>query len=242
MYILDGIKDKQALEAHVGARGGKSQVENQAVFDKWFKPGPRRRTMEVIKKYGLNSKTVIDIGSGVGNNLVYMGTGSYGVEINPGSVKFCTNIGLDAKEVDMISDDVSNLPKVDNAIAWAIMEHVENPHRFLRNIHAVLNPGGNIFLYVPTVPVFIPKFLPMRFRKYWNGHLHGDHVNAFSGKSLKFMCERAGFETVSYSPGFYGWLTWLNYIPGIQNFFDGCLYVGKAIPEWQYPIGSTRKV
>jgi hypothetical protein len=66
MYILDGIKDKHALEVHVVAHGGKSQAENQAVFDKWFRPGPRLRTMEVIKKYGLDSKTVIDISIGWG--------------------------------------------------------------------------------------------------------------------------------------------------------------------------------
>jgi hypothetical protein len=57
-----------------------------------------------------------------------MGKGSYGVEINPDAVKFCINIGLDARVRDMALDSVDDLPKVDNAIAWAIVERVENPH------------------------------------------------------------------------------------------------------------------
>jgi SAM-dependent methyltransferase len=229
------------IKKHIVLNGGLTQDENMEIYEKWFKPGPRRRTMNVIRTYGLGNNSTIDIGSGYGNNLLYLGEGSYGVEINRKYVEFSNNLGLKAYVRDVSKNDLSDLPKVDNAIAWAVMEHVDSQHIFLRNVASAMNSGGRLFLYVPTVPSFTPRFLPDRIAKYWRGHLHGDHVNAYTAKTLCFICERAGFETISCTPGFYGLLRWLNYIPGITNFFDGCVYIGRVIPDWEYPRGSTRR-
>lgn len=242
MTILQTSKTLPEIEKYILEHGGFSSEENLRIFQKWFKPGPRRRAYEVIRKFGLDTSFTIDIGSGYGNNLIFLGTSSYGVEIDEKYVEFSNNIGLQAYVRDVTTSDLSDLPRVDNAIAWAVMEHVNTQHVFLRNIYSVLKPGGRLFLYVPTIPLFIPKFLPKKFQKYWRGHVHGDHVNAYTARTLRFICERAGFETISCSPGFYGYLGWLNHVPGITNLFDGCLYIGKAIPDWQYPKGSTRKV
>jgi SAM-dependent methyltransferase len=240
MSVLSTPKTLYELEQFIIEKGCFSPEENARIFKKWFKFGPRRRAYEVIKKYKLDTASTIDIGCGYGNNQMFLGEGSYGVEIDKNFVQFCNSIGLPAYVRDVATSDLSDLPKVNNAIAWAVMEHVDSQHSFLRNIHSALNPEGKLFLYVPTIPFFIPNFLPKRFRKYWEGHLHGDHVNAYTARTLIFICERAGFETISCSPGLYGYLSWLNYVPGITNFFDGCLYVGKAIPDWKYPGGSTR--
>ncbi len=242
MYTSLSSKSLRELENYIAEKGGLSREENLRIFNKWFKQGPRRRAGRVIATYGLNNESTIDIGSGYGNNLMFLGEGSYGVEIDAKFVVFSVSIGLQAYVRNVATTDLSDLPKVDNAIAWAVMEHVDSQHEFLRNIHSVLNPDGRLFLYVPTVPLFIPKFLPKRFQKYWRGHLHGDHVNAYSARTLRFICERAGFRTISCSPGFYGYFKWLNYLPGINNFFDGCLYIGKALPNWKYPEGSTREI
>ncbi len=231
----------QDVRTRIINNGSLSPEENEQIYERWFKPGPRRRAMHVMRAYGLTDASTVDIGSGYGNNLLYLGAGSYGIEINQAFVDFSNHIGLTAYVRDVAKSDLADLPKVDNAIAWAVMEHVDAQHIFLRNVASVLHDNGRLFLYVPTVPAFIPNLLPQKLRKYWKGHLHGDHVNAYTARTLRFVCERAGFETVSVSPGFYGLWTFLNYIPGINNFFDGSLYIGRKIPNWSYPPGSTRK-
>jgi SAM-dependent methyltransferase len=241
MFPVLPVNTLTELESHILQKGSLSPEGNKETFDKWFKPGPRRRTLETIRRNKLDQQSVVDIGSGFGNNLAYLGEGSYGLEIKPEKVDFTNSIGLTAHCRNVVSDDVSGLPKVDNAIAWAVMEHVDSPHVFLRKIHSLLNPGGRIFVFVPTIPLIPPRMFPNKFRRYWRGHLHWDHINAFSRDSLRFTCERAGFETESCSPGFFGATSFLNHVPGVQSLLDGSLYIGKSIPDWQYHESSIRK-
>jgi SAM-dependent methyltransferase len=233
---------KSALSKEdIVANGCFSPEENTRIYEKWFKPGPRRRAMHAMKKYGLTTDSVLDVGSAYGNNLRFLGPGSYGVEIEPAYVEFSNSIGLKAYVRDVSKNDLTDFPKVNNAIAWAVMEHVDSQHNFLRNVASVLNDNGRLFLYVPTIPLAIPRFLPKRLQRYWQGHLHGDHINAYTARTLRFICERAGFETVACNPGFHGFWSFLNCVPMISDLFDGVLYVGRKIPDWQYPSSSTRK-
>ena len=79
--------------------------------------------------------------------------------------------------------------------------------------------------------------MPRPIRRAFGGHLHGDHINAYTKRTLEFIVERAGFKTVSCTPGLFGAASILNHIPGISAWFDGCVYVGEKIPT-----GSTPKV
>ena len=158
MSTLHSSKTGEELKQYIVEKGGFSPEENLRIFHKWFKPGPRRRARKVMRIYGLNTESTIDIGSGYGNNIMFLGENSYGVEIDEKFVEFSNNIGLPAYVRDVATTDLSDLPKVDNAIAWAVMEHVSAQHVFLRNINSALRPGGRLFLYVPTIPFFIPRF------------------------------------------------------------------------------------
>ncbi|MCD4684705.1 MAG: class I SAM-dependent methyltransferase [Anaerolineae bacterium] len=116
------------------------------------------------------------------------------------------------------------------------MEHVESPHIFLRKLHQLLKPNGLLAIYVPTIPPFpwlrhIPRLKP-----YFAGHLHGDHINAFTPATLRFFCERAGFATEAVTPFLPGPLRFLNRF----HIIDGIVYVGRKIENWEYPPSATR--
>jgi SAM-dependent methyltransferase len=237
---IPGIFSRDQLQRYVIERGCYSPDQNSAIFNAWFAPGPRYLFRAVDRKYGLRNKKLCDIGCAYGSNLVFCQPGSYGLEIEPYEVEFAQSLGLEIHQRDVVHDDVSGLPAVDAAWCSAIVEHLEAPHTFLRKVHMILNPGGLLVVFVPTIPL-IPwlKHIPI-LAPYLTAHQHGDHVNAFSPATLRFTCERAGFHTLEVSPLLPGVLSPFSRV--LRRFIDGCVYVGTKIGGWEYPENSTRRV
>ena len=171
-------------------------------------------------------------------NLVFCAPGSYGIEVEPYEVSFAQHLGLPVYRRDIIKENVCDLPKADVVWCSAILEHVDSPHILLRKLHQLLRPQGMLALYVPTLPL-VPLFgaLP-RLGKYFLGHRHGDHINAFVPQTLRFFCERAGFKTVELSPFFPGPLSFLDHVPGVSRLVDGYETISVEVSR----IGSIRKM
>lgn len=214
-----------------------SAEENLRIYDKWFKNAPRYLFRAVDKKYGISKKTVCDVGCSYGMNLIHC-AGGYGIEIDSYPVEFGRSLGLRMEKRDLVEDDLTDLPKVDVVWCSALLEHVLSPHIVLRKLHGLLSPNGLLCLFVPTIsPFSFLARLPI-IGKYFNGYTHGDHLNAFTPATLRFMCERAGFGTCELSSFYPG-------ILGIFNSFsitDGVVYIGRKMEHWEYPENSTRKV
>ena len=79
-------------------------------------------------------------------------------------------------------------------------------------------------------------------RPVFLGHMASDHVNAFVPETLAFFCERAGFETLEVSTFFPGPLQIFNNWPVLPGTIDGTVYVGRAIPGWNYGNKATWRV
>lgn len=167
-------------------------------------------------------------------------SGSYGIEIGSYQSQFARSIGLTVYQRDFLHDQLEDLPTVDAIWCSAVLEHVESVHVFLRRMTLLLRPNGLVAIYVPTIPV-IPalRWLP-GLHKYTSGYLYSDHINAFTPSTLRFFCERAGFETLEVSPLLPGIASIANHIPLVNRIVDGCVYVGRKIADWEYPEGATR--
>jgi SAM-dependent methyltransferase len=179
-------------------------------------------------------------------HVLHAAPGSYGIELEPYQARFAASIGLTVHSRDVIEDDLSDLPMVQCVLALAVIEHVDSPHVFLRKIHGLLEPGGLLILETPCKPA--REWLE---RAPFIGRVHGDHddhVNAFTARTARFACERAGFRTLAL----FGWskplatrLTGLS--PLITGWFplnvvaNGVVYVGAQLPEWQYGPQATRR-
>lgn len=238
--IIQGIQDvktKKELREHILEHGLYSHEENLRIYEKWFANGPRYLFRAVDKKYGISNKPLCDVGCAYGMNLVYCHPGSYGIEIQEYEVKFAYGIGLKVYQKNLITDDISDLPNVEAAWCSAVLEHVDTPHIFLRKLHSLLKTDGVLALYVPTIPICPQlRHLP-KFGKYFCGHTADDHINAYSPKTIRFFCERAGFKTLEISHFYPNLFSIFNKIP----FIDGCVYIGGKIDNWQYPERATRK-
>ncbi len=136
---------------------------------------------------------IIDIGSGYGiflNSLTSRGYKNlYGIEPNREAVKIVKeNFGFEIYDANL--GDAS-LPKneFDAATLIAVIEHFNDPIKSLRDMYALLKPGG--YLYVNT-----PNLSDVVLRQGINKYFKFVHTFYFTEKSLSNCLTRAGFEIV----------------------------------------------
>lgn len=234
------LRPSPELRQRIIESGCYGNAENTRIYEKWFSSGPRYQFQAVDRKYGLADKVICDIGCGYGMNLVYAQPGSYGIEVDRYAADFARSIGLTIEERDFLHESVDDLPKVDAVWCSAVLEHVESVHLFLRKMALILKPDGLVAIFVPTIPL-IPqlKHVP-KLSRFTSGHLYSDHINAFTPSTLRFFCERAGFETLDVSPFMPSVFGFANHIPLLNRLVDGVTYVGCKVPDWEYPQGATR--
>lgn len=241
MFSMRDERSREALKQHVLTHGCYSPEENQRIYNRWFAHAPRYRFRAVNAKYRLTDRVLCDVGCAYGSNLVFCAPGSYGIEVAAYAAAFARSLGLSVYERNALTDDLSDLPKVEAVWCSAVLEHVESPHVFLRKLHRLLKPDGLVAVYVPTIPLApAMKRLP-RIGGRFSGYLAGDHINAFVPATLRFFCERAGFETLEVSPFYPGALAVFNRLPPFNRLIGGCVYVGRKIAGWDYPETSTRR-
>jgi SAM-dependent methyltransferase len=236
-WLPNGFKSREQWRTHILDHGCYSPAENLRIYDKWFRSAPKIALRRAGGLYELAGGTICDVGCAYGANLFFMQPGSYGLEVNSDYVNFARGVGLPVHRRDVVNDDLSDLPRVDAVWCSALIEHVDSPHILLRKLHLLLKPGGLLLLFAPILPA-----LPMlrRLPKYgsnFTSHLHEDHVSAFTRKTLRFACERAGFETVEITALYRRPLSILNRVLFLQAT---CLYVGRAREGWNYPAKSDR--
>jgi len=234
------LKPDARMKQMILKRGCYSPEENRRIYDKWFAPGPRQKFQQVNRRFRLVDKVVCDIGCSYGTTLMFCKEGSYGIDIEPYESQFARSIGLTVYQRDFLHDPISDLPRVEAIWCSAVLEHVESVHIFLRRMALLLEPGGLVAIYVPTIPLMPALRLAPPLRKFTTGYLYSDHINAFTPSTLRFFCERAGFQTLDVSPFLPGIASLANHIPLVNRLVDGCVYVGRKISEWAYPEGATR--
>jgi len=119
----------------------------------------------------------LDVGCGIGD-MVRLRPNTVGVDVNPKSVEFCANKGL---EVVQMQPDV--LPfeseSFDSVNLDNVLEHLVDPTKLISEIHRVLRPGGVLLVGVPGKKGF--KHDPDHKKFYTEGSL----VNTINSSGFK---------------------------------------------------------
>lgn len=243
---IHGVSTPAQLAEHVAARGCYDAAENRRIHDKWFTGArPRDHLYAYLDaKLGITSGLICDVGCGYGPTLVHAPPGSYGLELEEYQAAFARSIGLSVHTRNVITDDTSDFPRVDTVWCAATLEHVDAPHVFLRHLYYLLKPGGRLIIEVPCA-------LPARWMRaipganYLFGD-HDDHINSFSPTTLSRFCERAGFAedwVFRYSTPLIrrGMPVWATRLPPLAAIGESLVYVGRQIPNWDYPAKATRR-
>jgi SAM-dependent methyltransferase len=154
------------------------------------------------------SSVILDVGAGTGEHHDYQLRGRckeiVGVDLDP---RVMENPLLDRGVVA----DVRRLPLEDNTFDLAfsvyVLEHINDPQSFVKEIKRVLKPGGHFLALTPNLFHYMPiiaRLTPTSFHK-WHHKMRGwDHVDNFptlyrlnTRRKLVKHFNDAGFEAVS---------------------------------------------
>lgn len=143
----------------------------------------------------------IDAGTLLHSDLAEVSSELYGFDFDQEGIEALASKGYDhLYRADLENLDEVNLDKrFDVIIAGEMIEHLNNPGRFLSGIKRFMNP---ITLLVITT---INAYSGMRFFVYGlrgqGGNLepvHPDHVAYYSYSTLKLLLERHGYEVTNF--------------------------------------------
>lgn len=117
---------------------------------------------EKLQKIFTEKKTIIDIGGGL---RVDPHRNNRSEDTNAWLEPYIQKV--EYKILDKVPDfhpdivgDIHNLPLEDNSvdavICIAVLEHVEEPHKAVKEMYRVLKPGGFCYIYVPFLYYYHP--------------------------------------------------------------------------------------
>ncbi len=165
-------------------------MKNSA-WDSFFK-------QKIIKIFS-EKKKIIDIGGGLRADADKNNRGNQ----NPWLHEYLGKV--DYKILDKVPDyhpdivgDVHDLPLEDNSvdaiICIALLEHVEEPQKAVREMYRVLKPGGYIFIYVPFLYYYHP--MPGYYGDFYRFTYDGIKYLTRDFKEVEIQNVRGAFETV----------------------------------------------
>jgi 2-polyprenyl-3-methyl-5-hydroxy-6-metoxy-1,4-benzoquinol methylase len=120
-----------------------------------------RRYVDVQAPYRWNLHRLdlgrtLDVGCGIGRNLVALPSGSVGVDHNIACVAACRAAGLDAYDVDQFAAAADDLGRFQSLLFAHVLEHMSRPEstELVRGYLPVLEDGGTVVVITPQARGF----------------------------------------------------------------------------------------
>jgi SAM-dependent methyltransferase len=141
---------------------------------------------------------IVDIGCATGALAAYLkgrGWQVMGVEISPAGEYAHNERGIEVLNRNL---EDCHFPDefFDVALASHLVEHLNTPGAFVRELWRVLRPGAYLMLTTPNIEGFQARLFGSR----WRSAIF-DHLYLFSARTMKLMLRQAGFSIA----GVYTW-------------------------------------
>lgn len=141
---------------------------------------------------------LLDVGSGLGDLLaagLERGWDVTGVETNAYAVAAASEVAPGATVLGRIDDVSHALGEFDLITCTDVLEHLRSPWDALRRFHAVVRPGGGVYVSTVDAQSLLARLLGPRWF-----HIHRDHLWYFTREGLCRMVRRAGFDVLLCGP------------------------------------------
>lgn len=135
-------------------------------------------------------------------HLAECATGLVGIDLDEAGVKEAKDAGYEAHAVDCRDDEAiaaAGIRPAQVVIAGEVIEHIDDAGSFLRGLHSLVAPGGQLIITTPNAYGLINVFASLGRREI----NHPDHVVMFTWRTLTNLASRYGWrpiETAMYVP------------------------------------------
>lgn len=171
------------------------EIENEKIFLKLILLG--------LKDVGfvpddiiIKNKKILDIGCATGLFLEYMKDrcwDTYGVEVCESAADY----GNAKRGLNIFAGTIENAPlkpcSMDVIHLSHVIEHINDPRKFVKRILTLLKPGGIVYCTTPNIDGLQSKL----FKENWRSAI-ADHIVLFSVKTLKRLFIELGFEVETH--------------------------------------------
>jgi hypothetical protein len=227
----------------------KQSYENSLDYSPRFHDYSRSLARELVKRYNLFDKHIIEIGCGNGNflsSLCELGN-NRGEGFDLGNVKGRITSSTKSNKVRLIQDHYSkkysNI-QADLIVCRQTLEHIAYPKRFLINLRNIIGSQleMNVFFEVPNVL--------STFRRNYCWDIIYEHCSYFSQDSLSAIFSLSGFNICEITESFGGQFLCVYAKPiasnEIRTYYkpdDGLVtsYITFLNTNWKNKISSLRK-
>lgn len=158
--------------------------------------------MRLLLKHLHDRPAALDLASGSGAFLARLRGQGFtdldAVEIDRAAFAFP---GIEPRRVDLNAAFSTQIPRRYRLVtALEIMEHLDCPRHFLRQIHALLDPGGWLLLSTPNTANWTGRLrflLSGEHRQFQEHDYHYQrHISPTTDAQLRLMLKEIGFEVV----------------------------------------------
>jgi 2-polyprenyl-3-methyl-5-hydroxy-6-metoxy-1,4-benzoquinol methylase len=181
----------------------KGRPKRSTVISKKFYP----RLLEDLSKNGIRKAKakVLDIGCATGNLLKFLEDDdfeTFGIDISEHAIEIAKSY---CKKSKLYVWDVNNgLPMFkdnffDAVIMFDIIEHLESPFQFLREVRRILKLAGIIVITTPNLNAIERLWMGEK----WSGVVDKSHLYLFTPLSLRILVDRVGFNVVRLETPFF---------------------------------------
>lgn len=156
----------------------KPKTENDSLwfetlyFNRWFKDmaGP-----------------ILDIGCATGNFISVAPSIIEGIDVDDDCLRAAKKRGLNVRKIDLNKEmHILESDKYEGIYAKHVIEHLQEPLNFLREIKRILKPGGKAIILTPNCPYMLDK-------GFWDDYTH---IHPFTRRSLQMLAIDAGFDKI----------------------------------------------
>ncbi len=153
----------------------------------------------LIEKYtGKKQGSLLDIGAGTGaflNTMKEAGWNVTGLEPDETArLNAKQNYNLELQQLEQFQNQQTNA--YDAITMWHVLEHVHDLHGYMKKLHAIIKPGGRIFIAVPDYTSYDAEV----YGAAWAAYDVPRHLYHFSPKSMRVLLEKFNLKLQEIKP------------------------------------------
>lgn len=173
----------------------------------------QKKRLQLVNQFVKPDSAVLEIGASAGQFISQVICEKRcAIEPDEDARSFMAGMGISVDERPF-PESFFNAERFDVVCAFQVLEHVEDPITFLREVRRAMKPNGAAFIEVPNL--YDALRTSWAIPEYERFYFHSDHRWYFSAESLKAVARAAGFDVAKVS--FVQDYNLLNHLHWIMN-------------------------